>query len=123
MGETRDFSENVVMLEDHDVDQNGTFVFEMNKSVLVMAKASWCGYCKTASPAFGEAAKKLRGRVVCACIQQDAGDSEAKLCDRIKKFVAIPGFPTFFLVKNGKIVKTFNGNRDAKSFVDFALSN
>lgn len=122
MTETRAFSENVVMLEDHDVDANGTFVFETRLPIVVMAKASWCGYCKQCSPAFGEAARKLRGRVVFACIQQDAGQSEGALCERVKKFVPIPGFPTIFLVKNGRIVKTHSGGRDENAFIQFALS-
>lgn len=122
MAESREFSENVVMLEDHDVDDNGVFVFEKSKPVVVMAKAGWCGYCKQCSPAFGEAARQMKGKVVFACIQQDAGKSEGALCERIKKFITIPGFPTIFLVKNGRIVKTFSGNRDVQGFVQFARS-
>lgn len=119
----------VAYLEDVDFDMNGNFtpklrddtgkykVIDVNKPVVIMIQASWCGYCTKSKPAFQEFANRMNGKVLAATIQSD---EQENLMKKIKKIDPnFQGFPSYVLYKNGKRVdKEING-RDVNSLIEF----
>eukprot|EP00850_Spirogloea_muscicola_P002953 SM000011S19131 [mRNA] locus=s11:1045091:1047897:- [translate_table: standard] len=91
-------------------------VLESNKVVLVEFFAPWCGHCKNLAPAWEQAAKALKGVATVAAADCDAHQSLAQ--DH-----GIQGFPTIKYFSPGKKgLSDYQGPRDAKAIVDFALS-
>lgn len=114
-----DFNKHVPYLEAQDFDSNGNL--KINGTVVVLVWASWCPHCKNIKPAYAEAAKNLKGRVLFACAQQDGDrESEKQGVEVLSKRHGVRGFPTILLFKNGKMVKTYSGDRSRKSLEDFA---
>ncbi|PHJ21954.1 protein disulfide isomerase-related protein, partial [Cystoisospora suis] len=79
--------------------------------------ADWCGHCQRFAPEYEKAAKALRGLVQFVAVSDQA----------IMPEYNIRGFPTVkvFVGKGGKPPKMFdyNGPREAKDVVDFALTH
>jgi protein disulfide isomerase family A protein 5 len=118
------FEDNVVFLENQDMTDDGTFTCEPDMPMMIMAQGSYCGYCRKMKPAYGEAAALCRGKVLFATIHADSENpSERELGTRLSKVQEIPGYPALFLVKNGKIVKKYEGNRTTQDLVEFAMQN
>jgi thiol-disulfide isomerase/thioredoxin len=119
-----EFNKYIPYLEVQDFDKNGNLLVNGGNSV-VLVWASWCPHCVHAKPEYAKAAKmvKSRGGPNLLCLQHDGErDSEKKAMEVVSKAHKVKGFPTVLLFKNGKMVKTFSGDRTAENFVKFANS-
>ena len=107
--------EKVAYLERDDFTPNGDMKTYVNQGfpAIIMAQGNFCGYCKTAKPAFQDLANS-GNQVVCCSIEKDAG----KLLNKWDKNYR--GVPTYLgFNKQGKYVRTHTGGRDKASLEDF----
>ena len=109
-------------LEKSDFDQSGNLVNKQipaNMPILIMIQANFCGYCTQAKPAFQQFANQTEGRVFCATIQADSENANEKaLASQIKTICPdFRGYPSYVIYKNGKYVKTHNGDRNIQSLI------
>ena len=114
--------EKVAYLEIDDINPNGDLKSYVNNGlpVIIMAQGNFCGYCKTAKPAFQDLAKS-NNEVVCCSIEIDGEDSEKAASKLIPKWDKnYRGVPTYLgFNKHGKYIKTHTGGRDKKSLEQF----
>ncbi|CAM6083794.1 unnamed protein product [Calypogeia fissa] len=82
--------------------------------VLVEFYAPWCGHCKALTPEWEKAAKALKGIVTVAALDADAHQSLAQE-------YGIKGFPTIKVFGVGKQPLDYQGPREAKGILDYAL--
>lgn len=120
------YMNNVAYLQDFDFDDSGNLVnpkIPKNVPVVIMVQANFCGYCTQAKQAFQEFADKTQGNVFCATIQGDGQEEgEPELAKRLQTIDPnFRGFPTYFLYKGGRYVKT-GDTRSVPELVEFANS-
>lgn len=113
------FNKPVYYLVDTDFDNKGNLInknIPLDKPVVIMIQANFCGYCTVAKPAFQEFAHKYQNKVFCATIQGDGTEKgEPELSNKIKTIdPQFRGFPGYVLYRNGKYVKS----GDARSLVE-----
>jgi thiol-disulfide isomerase/thioredoxin len=110
-------------LEDTDINPDGSLKPHVGngKPVILMVQGDFCGYCTKAKPDFQKFAKS--SNVVAVTIQTDGGESDRKASKAIAVVNKSPGVPAFLgFDKNGKYVKTHQGNRDFASLEQFSAS-
>mgnify|MGYP001170588039 FL=1 len=81
---------------------NKTFVF---------FRMNGCGHCEDMKPEWNKFKSSYSGDVELKEVEQ------AQMTDQQKEWVQ--GFPTLVLVENGKVLKTYNGERTAAGFTAF----
>lgn len=113
----------IFFLEDNDFTRDGAMIYKTHKPVLIMIMNSGCPHCHNAAPEFVKFAKGAKD-VLSAVIMTDGAPSERALGARVEKGIApkMRGVPTFVLFRNGKYIKTFEGDRTAREFAKFASS-
>ncbi|GER48232.1 protein disulfide isomerase family [Striga asiatica] len=89
-------------------------VLNSNSVVLVEFFAPWCGHCQALTPTWEKAANVLKGVATVAALDADAHKSLAQE-------YGIRGFPTIKVFVPGKAPVDYQGARDAKPIVEFAL--
>jgi thiol-disulfide isomerase/thioredoxin len=97
--------------------------FESNSANnLMIFYAEWCGYCRTAMPAFQKLKKDYNNQTINnqkVSIELIEGDKHKNLMTKYN----VGGFPTVLLEKsNGQIVK-YQGNRSYDDLVVFLREN
>ncbi|CAO3673653.1 unnamed protein product [Rhizopus microsporus] len=107
----------------------GPAVMDTNQLVAVEFYAPWCGHCQRLAPEWKKVATNLKGLVSVNAVDCDA-EANKPLCATydIKGFPTIKIFPPELRKhkKTGKLSKVptdYQGPRDAKSIVDYLLSN
>ncbi|KAL5677599.1 hypothetical protein ACJX0J_013730, partial [Zea mays] len=90
-------------------------VLNSNRVVLVEFFAPWCGHCKQLAPTWEKAAGVLKGVATVAALDADAQQALAQE-------YGIKGFPTIKVFSPGKSPVDYQGARDVKPIVEFALS-
>lgn len=125
---------NVYYLEEEDISPDGEIVgFKSlggkNKPVFSMIYAGWCPHCVTLKPEFQKLSDEIRKMgepVYIAAIQQDGkvSQSQANLGKNIKQVIpGFRGFPTLMLYKDGKPVKSYEGERTFNGMMKFIKEN
>ena len=117
--------ENVSYLEIHDLMPSGDLKPYVNNGfpAIIMAQGNFCGYCKTAKPAYQDLANSDIQVVLCT-IQIDGSPEEKEAAKLLPKWdKSYRGVPAYFgFNKQGKYVKTHLGGRDTESIKRFANS-
>lgn len=112
----------VVYIEIDDITNDGTLkpYVTRGKPVVLMAKANFCGHCRTATPALDELAE-YNDHIIVAAIVADGEDSEKQASKFISKWYSeFVGYPSYLgFDSNGKFKKAHDGGRDVKSLEKF----
>ena len=119
-----DFLPNIPYIELTDFNQDLTLKPHVGKDkpVVIMCQGVFCHFCKDDKPDFLAFCQQVNGQIVGATIQIDNG--KENLSGIISTlYPAYKGVPIYMgFNKNGKYVKTHEGNRDTTSLVQFAQS-
>lgn len=78
-----------------------------------------CGWCTKVKPDYSNAAKKHKG--VWTTIEMDTADE--KLKSFVQNMPQFEGFPHIVLFKDGKVVKTYTGDRSSDDLIQFLENN
>lgn len=78
-------------------------------NVIVMVFAEWCGYCKKMHPEYEKAAAELP--------QYTWGRLNSGTCPELVSELGVISFPTTLHYRDGKLIHTFTGARDATGLI------
>lgn len=101
------------------VNDNNASKFNSNHKKgmwLVWYFADWCGHCHSMKPEWDSLKNNNTHNVNLAKVRDDYQN-------KIGLDAPVQGYPTIILVKNGKVAKTFSGERTADSFNSFIEEN
>lgn len=87
-----------------------TEVLDSEKTVLVDFWATWCGPCKTMSPAVDKLAEELGDRIKVTKLNTDENHSTASS-------LGVMSIPTFVVFRGGKEVHRFMGAKPYEAFL------
>lgn len=113
----------VIFLENADFDANGAFKHNLGgKPMVVMMGGTFCPHCRHASPEFNAFAKECRGMCHAGVLQIPEQKECAKLLSGLYPALG-QGVPCYFMIdRNGKFVKTHEGDRSKVALLEFAKS-
>jgi len=89
------------------------------KPVLMLLHAKWCSHCIALQPAWQDTKKKLAKEDGIHVVEVEY-DFKLLLPPNIPQ---PSGFPTIEVVRNGRVVSEYNGDRSSKSITNYALAN
>jgi protein disulfide-isomerase-like protein len=96
-------------------DANYDSIVHKNKVVFVKVYTEWCGHCKNIASeweALAEAIHSSHSHVAIASINAETESALAKK-------LGVHGYPTLLLIKNGKVMDKYNGQRNVSSMIAF----
>lgn len=98
-------AQNAVISKDYDKGQTYEKALKTNKPIIVIAYADWCGMSKKVIIQFNDFVKdkEISKDYAVAYINGDKDEN----VEFMKKY-DIQGYPTMFVLKDGKVVKTLN---------------
>lgn len=99
-----------------DVTQAGTPGGSTTGSWMLLFYTPWCSHCKAAMPEFEKFAGELFPAHGVQSARIDCSGEGAKTCRRFK----VKSYPTFLLIKGGKLYSYGNYKRTADSMTGFA---
>lgn len=113
----------VSYLERSDFTDQGALINPLliNKPVLIMLQAGFCGYCHQAKPDFQKFAEE--GLITCCTLQPD-GDrqSERDTKDILEKiYPDFKGYPSYILIKPDGTKIPHNGGRSTNDLREFVV--
>lgn len=89
---------------------------------LVWFYANWCGHCKSMAEGWDNACAKVNKENKTKMVKINVGENnndQKKIVDKYK----ITGYPTILVLDNGKIVNTYEGERNENSFISYVNKN
>lgn len=92
------------MLKISNLQQLKDIMSQTNKLIVIEFGASWCGPCKQIEPVFQNLSKSFWQHLFYK-INIDESEETQEIAD----YYSIKSIPTFFFVKNGKIIDSFSG--------------
>jgi thiol-disulfide isomerase/thioredoxin len=92
----------------------------MNKGAVVKFYATWCGHCQSMKEEWDKFVQKTSGSVNIIDVESEHSDKFLKIFPKLSD--AAQGFPTIIFSKDGELVRTFDGERVADKFIQFANS-
>lgn len=107
-------------LEGKDINPDGSLKTYVSKGkpVIVMVQGNYCPHCTVAKPALRELAKQ--SSCVVATVQIDGDDNDKQASKNLAPVNKSRGVPAFLgFDKNGRFVKSHEGNRDLASLQQF----
>lgn len=90
------------------------------KHSIILYYADWCPHCLFFKPTWNKLYEQFKNSRSIQFIQVEYNDINNV---PIKYRKNIRGFPTIQLIKEGKIISEYNGNRDINSISDFINFN
>lgn len=108
---------NVIYLEGKDID-NSNLLFKDKAMILIQSIG--CGYCKSAKPEYADAADN-NNDCKWFTIEMDTADDNLK--NFAKDLPNFRGYPHYVLFNNGKLSKTYEGNRKKDDLIKFIKNN
>jgi thiol-disulfide isomerase/thioredoxin len=114
----------VIYLEDDDFSNDGKFLHDTDKHVIILIQANYCGYCTQIKPAYKELAKNLGKKFVFCTVQMDGNEKGASLlADKLRNFIPnFNGVPMVVSYKNNRFNKEYQGDRSLISMTAFCES-
>jgi thiol-disulfide isomerase/thioredoxin len=88
----------------------------IDKPVIILWKAEWCGYCNAFKDNYKKLAKLFEGKVIFATVD---ADSNAELINTVNSFLngyKVLGYPTIVVYRGGYFLETYNQARDVETF-------
>eukprot|EP00461_Guttulinopsis_vulgaris_P002073 UN02074 len=95
-------------------------VYNNDKDVFVVYKASWCGHCKALAPKYAEVAEHYKNDKNIVIAEMDAANNDVD-----ETQFEITGFPTLYFFKSGAKEQAirYNGQREKDDLIAFIDAN
>lgn len=114
---------NVFHVNDSTFNEYGHIKPSLNTPYMfIMVQTSKCPHCTAAKPAFQALSNKLIGHPVVTMAVFEM-DKDTKLSSRLKNFVPLRGVPSYFLYKDNRYYKEYNGDRTEYDLLEFLKNN
>jgi thioredoxin 1 len=98
----------VIQLKDAQFED---FIRTADKPVIIDFWAEWCGPCMKMKPIFEELADEFKGQYHFVSVNVDEGKQIASKYD-------VKTIPTFKIIKDGNVIKTFVGQTSKEIFIE-----
>lgn len=87
------------------------------KPFIVAFMADWCGHCKILKPQYHQAALQLSKPLFILRVEKIQNEQQKK---KVMDTFNIRGYPTVAVIKNGKVLVEYHGERTAAGIAKFA---
>ena len=104
-------------LEEVDIKTIKKLFQTSDKSILVVAKSN-CTYCKKYEPKLKKVLESINAKAYVA----NLSNFDVKETGELHNYVSFNGTPTTFIIDNGKVTHSLNGDTDTdtiKAFIDY----
>lgn len=108
---------NIIYLEGSDV--SGSELKYKGKCIILI-QTNGCGFCTKAKPDYKMASDKYNS---CKWFTIEMDTADSNLSKFAKNLPGFSGYPHYVLFNNGKLVKTYNGNRKSDNLISFVENN
>jgi hypothetical protein len=108
---------NVIYLESSDF--SGSELKYKGKCIILI-QTNRCGFCTKAKPDYKLASEKYSN---CKWFTIEMDTSDSNLDKLVRSLPGFSGYPHYVLFNNGKLVKTYDGNRKSDDLISFVKNN